>query len=410
MSDLEQEVETFKIPEWNIPKLEKKIASLNKRAAKIGSDPINIITVGITSEIHPEFRQKVQILGIENVPHINVHEIIIDGKGPKIEGYKFVGTLDHKTLPGHVMVNTVPGETVPQEYFNRDTTCDHCGKKRVRKETFVLEDETGSYSVVGRSCVRDFIGYDPTSIASYLTSLYKLVGSLEEEEYQGGGSTEYFQYDPEMILRISASAIKRYGWTPKGMANEDRPSTVSNVFHYLTPPFDAKEVPAWKEWKKEMDIDNEEFVKEAADARDWLETQTANNEYMHNIKGIATQKTIPAKVFGYWSSLISAFQRDQDRLKMIKIEKETKLNEHFGKVKERLEMTLKVNKIRRTEGYYGVTDITNMVDELGRTVVWFNNGSTELEEGETYKVKATIKKHDEFRDWKQTVVTRLALV
>ena len=44
-----------------------------------------------------------------------------------------------------------------------------------------------------------------------------------------------------------------------------------------------------------------------------------------------------------------------------------------------------------------------------RTVVWFASNKT-LDEGESYHVKLTVKKHDEYNGWKQTMVNRVSVL
>ena len=56
--------------------------------------------------------------------------------------------------------------------------CDHCKAFRKRLKTFVLRNiESGKYYRVGSTCVRDFIGYDPSQLmeqARYLDLLIKI--------------------------------------------------------------------------------------------------------------------------------------------------------------------------------------------------------------------------------------------
>ena len=43
VTEATKEISTFEIPEYNIPVVESKIAKLNKRAAKLGAEPIQIV-------------------------------------------------------------------------------------------------------------------------------------------------------------------------------------------------------------------------------------------------------------------------------------------------------------------------------------------------------------------------------
>ena len=51
-----------------------------------------------------------------------------------------------------------------------------------------------------------------------------------------------------------------------------------------------------------------------------------------------------------------------------------------------------------------------MTDENDNDVTWFCSGGTDLDEGGTYRVKATPKKHEEYNGRPQTIVNRVALI
>ena len=62
--------------------------------------------------------------------------------------------------------------------------------------------------------------------------------------------------------------------------------------------------------------------------------------------------------------------------------------------------------MRRIEGYYGTTTLTKFLagDD---TLVWFSSGDkSDLKVGDTVSIMGTVKKHDQFKDEKQTVITR----
>ncbi len=81
-------------------------------------------------------------------------------------------------------------------------------------------------------------------------------------------------------------------------------------------------------------------------------------------------------------------------------------SEHVGEVKERIEFEAKVIGVYGTEGYYGHTDIVKFKDAGGNQFTWFASDYTNLERGDRISIKGTVKKHDEYRSVKQTVLTR----
>jgi len=87
-------------------------------------------------------------------------------------------------------------------------------------------------------------------------------------------------------------------------------------------------------------------------------------------------------------------------------EAEGRASEHVGEIKERIEFEAEVTGVYGTEGYYGHTDIVKFKDNDGNQFTWFASGYTDLARGDRMSIKGTVKKHDEYRGIKQTVLTR----
>lgn len=58
-------------------------------------------------------------------------------------------------------------------------------------------------------------------------------------------------------------------------------------------------------------------------------------------------------------------------------------------------------------GHYGLAKLHSLRDEEGRTLIWFATGADELEVGGKYRILGTVKKHEEYKGWKQTTLTRV---
>lgn len=404
---------TYEIPESNMERLHHEIAKLNKRGEKIGCPPVTVEKIRTFERIAPGYEEQAEILGPNYVPHAVVHEVRLHGEGPKLAGWKFVGALDHVTLPGVVIVNTVPGETVPVEYHGHDAVCDHCGKIRRRNDTFVLQHDDGHHTQVGRQCLRDFLGHDPAAIARFLTRTMRFMNDLGGEDWYGGGGQVAYSFDHFRVLQMTAAVINASGWVPRSAADAGvggRAATADVVLDAFCPPKDASAYRKWKKWREGLDLDRKEFVEDAMLAREWLKKQPGNNEYMHNLHMIDQADSVPMKLFGYWCSLLATYQRAQERLRLQEAQRKNYLNEWVGNLKERIETEVQVVSIRSSEGYYGTVHIHRMLDMEGRTLVWFCNAERTMREGQKYRIKGTITKHTEFQDWKQTNLNRVRVL
>lgn len=79
-------------------------------------------------------------------------------------------------------------------------------------------------------------------------------------------------------------------------------------------------------------------------------------------------------------------------------------SKHVGVVGERREFTLTVNKVFSFDSIYGTTFINICKDADGNVIVY--KGSNGFEEGETVRVKATVKAHEERDGIAQTLIAR----
>lgn len=101
--------------------------------------------------------------------------------------------------------------------------------------------------------------------------------------------------------------------------------------------------------------------------------------------------------------VVKAIQRREER-----IAGDRATSKHVGTVGERTELTLTVNKVFSFDGQFGITFINLCKDPSGNVIVY--KGSNGFEEGETLRVKATIKAHDERDGVAQTLISRPKII
>lgn len=402
----------FTIPAFNMNKLQSKFEKLNKRATAIGCPPVELKVLREFTKPAPGYEQRAEIEGADRVPQAKYFEVEVVGEGPKIEGWKFVGTLDHCTVPGSVIVKTVPGEAVPQQFYHNDAVCDHCNRIRRRVETFVLQHDDGHHTQVGRQCLKDFLGHDPKRIAAFLTRVFDLLDDAESEDgFGGGGGFADYMFDSDEVLAVTAAVVNDRGWVPRSTP-DDRLFPTANLVKlvFMPPKMGTRERADHRRWVESLDLKNERWMDEAKDAREWLVEQEPNNEYMHNLHAINKGELVSARMFGFWCSLIAAFRRSQERLETQKAERAKMLNEYVGNVKDRIELPITVVSIKHFNGPFGVVHLVRMLDEKNRTLVWFANTEVEMEIGKEYTIKGTVKKHEEYKNWKQTTLNRVKVL
>lgn len=73
---------------------------------------------------------------------------------------------------------------------------------------------------------------------------------------------------------------------------------------------------------------------------------------------------------------------------------------------------LSVTLVRKTffEGRYGITNVLTFEDENKNVYTWFTSTVMQREVGEQFKIKGTIKEHNEYKGVKSTILTRVKVV
>lgn len=181
-------------------------------------------------------------------------------------------------------------------------------------------------------------------------------------------------------------------------------------------------------------------VKLAAEALAWAQVisdeEVEKNEYLYNIRTCARAGSVDGKLLGYVASIVPAYLRHMEREVARKREAEgRKLSNHVGAVGDKLvDITVTVLAQRDFPGDFGTRTLVTMADDAGNRFKWWSTcgglevkvdqdnaisydplyvpepgtqaGIRRAELGERVRIKGTVKKHEVYRDCKETVLTR----
>ena len=405
MSNVNELSNAFTIPSFNFDKLQAKIDKLNKRANKINVPNIVLTQKQTRIILDPTLKKG------EPKRHIEVIDVIVEGESPKLEGWEFIGSLDHVTVPGATYIKTVPGQKMPSEFYDAPAICNHCGFHRIRKDTFVLRNtETGNYMQVGRQCTKDFFGNhgDPQQLARFLSTVWTTIHDMEQGfSFDNCGGKFEYMYNSTEVLQNAIRSMKLDGFITMSQArdNDSLIPTANHVAYVMSPP--PSHPIAIKEWKKEKHrmesaADTTHELQLIKDAKQWLDAQVSDSEYFHNLKNIVNMEHIPSKLFGIWTSLIATYTKHLSNQESVE-----KVSEYVGSIKQRLNFNVKVVHKTGFDSYYGWVNVIIMLDDKGRTLTWLANTSPDMQVGQCYNIDGTIKKHEERNNWKQTQLSRV---
>jgi len=391
---------TFEIREERMAELQEKIDGLNKKAAKLGVAPVSFKVV--KTVLKP-------VLDMEGRPteeKYAVHVITVEGEAPKLPGWTFDGVVEH-TAAGNI-IKVVPGHEIDPKYREAKPVCDHCKHARRRKETFILRHESGDVKQIGRQCIRDFLGGTTPEHIAMLLQFAVSIGELGDDEGSWGGNVVPV-YTFHEILAKALVFVKRYGFISRAAANA---SAEKSTTTYLTTTAEqVLHIPKTqkdKDWLKDH-LPSAEDHQDADKVIEWIGTLAGISDYEHNLKIVAGLEFFKHDKIGIAVSAAGVWAKEQGKAKVREAKlKEDITSEWVGEVGARQVMELILVDIKDLgENAWGSHSVLHRFkDTNGNVFTWFASRDAVGEVGQTVKVKATIKKHDDYKGIKQTILSR----
>jgi hypothetical protein len=382
----------YLIPEANLASLTGRIAQLQKRARRLHAPEITL-TVG--ARIETPVVKDGRTVGVRVT-----YPVVVSGPAPRLNGWTFLATLDHASEAGTVL-RAVPGVEVPTQYREAGPDCDHCSLARNRHETFVVEHEDGRILQVGRTCLADFLGHvSPESVAS-LATLLALAREAGEEGSEGGFGASSSRLLVTRTAALAVAAVSQNGWVSAAEARaKEKGSTADDVRHELF----HRTCPTHADHKLDVTAAHLTEATEAVEwARAFRDSGRDLSDYEHNLAVVMAGETFDAKNLGLVVSLIAVYRRHQER--ELRRVHQAKVSEYVGTIGKRETFTVTVLHRQEIGGAYGVSALHKLATPEGSVLAWFAT-KERLEIGRTYRIKATVKAHREWKGVKETLITR----
>lgn len=289
--------------------------------------------------------------------------------------------------------------------------CDHCETRRNRKQTVLVRHKpSGEVRQVGSNCLFDYTGIDPELLTRFY-DFFLLASDSSEEGYRSYGyepSQSYPLYDFLVLLGRWLCHKNQYVQNAGKMLFASRVSADGNTL--LSAQKDMRGRHLWTYPLAEESV-GMEFAEEALNMLEMVEPRSS---FDYNLKTIADAAVVPKKMAGYagaiwkkWFTLSEKGVIDRLLRPVTEEDAEPHPSQYQGEQGERLEFrAIVVSTKPLGSGPWGPTTLVTLQDEAENQYITFTTGKVPRG-GSSILARGTVKAHKEYRDVKQTQLSRL---
>lgn len=386
--------------------LKEKVATLNRRAARLGCAKIELdVGEGVSKQLRfagPDG----SLISVTT----KVFECQVTGSVPKVSGDWSVEARMNIDPQGVVTFDLVaPGVNVAM--LATDETCDHCKVSRRRRCIYFLRAKNDGNRVgqnrtedirVGSTCLESFLGckspaeYAWAAEAAWISKMIEGDDGYGEDGWLSGGvGVEMFPTN--VVLAYALRSSRDGGYISRARSDNYERATVDAVSDMLS----LGHQPTLTE--AELDV-----VAEVRAAVAGME----ESDYAFNVNSVLGSEYVTRKNLGIAVSAVSVLQRHRREVAAATV---VRVNEHVGRAGERLELSVILEGSKLVFSDWGETCLYRLRTVEGHSLVWWCSGgsNTNFEDAAkdgSFKVKATVKTHGEFNGDAQTTVNRVTVV
>lgn len=397
----------FDIRTSQIPQLSARLEVLGRKAVKLGftAPTFEVVDTFLTDK------------------KIEITTVSIDCTDIVVAGWELIAKIEFEGDAPIIGKSPAFEGEIPDRFQQVNTkVCDHCKARRDRNRIFLLRNDAGQIIQVGGNCLADFLGRNAATATWCLSILEEVeLMSSDDDRMSGGFSKSCFLV--EDALTITAAVIRTEGWVSGALAqklSDERDEHVApssaKVANLMWPS--AKFAAEAKQFRTQ--VVNEQDRKVAQDTIAWAkDVDASGNNFLQNIKVLANAGSVSTKRLSMVCAMIVGKENaarsekaraerkaDWEAKKAAKAARDA-LSQHVGEEGDKIESTVTIERLHNIRGRFGVTTIVSMRDEGGNVLKWFaSNCPSEVKEGERLTIKGTVKAHGEFRDVKETTLTR----
>lgn len=342
-----------------------------------------------------------------------VEEVVVQLKDPNCfgkRGVEYIGAISFKDGIRSIY-NTDPSVVLAEEPLR----CDHCHTERYRSIYYAFR-EGDEVRLIGSSCAEEWFGLDIERILNVMDPILR----WRDTEPTGWGGNRLPLMSTIIGLTHYETDMCEQWWVSKEKADGVRTFSTTGQINatlsafYIPGEIGRKVRDAFRHWCRDLPDDwmeeQRRILREA-----WVELEPSNDFEYNVAEHLFTEDEHGTRVLrDYVRSAgivgYSVWKANHDIRARAEEKTDKPISEWQGEIGKRLDFRVCVETLKWIDNDFGGCDLILFVDEAGNRYKTFYSGADRYEEKQWYRIRGTVKKHE---DWqgrvKTTVLTRCAV-
>lgn len=384
---------TYKTTKVKFEELEKKLNRVFKKLNAVGGtyffqkvrDYVDEVPYYTVDEL-TQTKYKVGDIRVECV------EFVLSFPEYKVGDYR-VGAIIERTESEN-LVYTVDETVDFKDYMTTTIRCDHCGTNHFRRQAIVLvNNNNGSHMMVGKGCLKDYMGINIHSFANYLYGISEYLEDAELEIMDSDMHLYKQVVDTELYLAYCIQRTVKFGY--------QRETTKAD---------------AMMDYRKSRELDPK-YTHFANEMIEFFNNYETNDPFENNVRLFVTGKTPITGENGLIAYAYTLYTKIKERLSKEAARRAQKEKSGYvGEVGQKITFVGKMSIIHSYQTQWGWTTIYKIVDANDNVFIWKTSVDAEIvdenghckfaTEFDQIQITGKIKDHNEYNGEKQTVLER----
>lgn len=399
---------TRTLPSFRLEALDALLKKLGKKAGKLG----------VAAPTYKVTATEARDVSDTDVPHLVefstvevAYEVI-----RKAGDWTFLAKIEAADMVDGVPRNKVSGVNLSEDHAKRFITthmeCEHCGINRKRNATYMVQDCNDNTLQVGSSCLQEFLGVDPAAAVNGIEFAAAIAEIGEDEERWGCGSSAPCVWELDEVAAAALSLISKNGFVNAAAAEYGNGVKTGDDMVRLL----LRNVPQLSDWYAKMTPTEENKAAAAAIVKrlsdrilpDYKNNPAALDSFSFKLGILLNKNCAGVKDMQLFAAAVN---REAGIMAKENV-KSTIKNDWLPGVKEgdKVSVEATISMAKEVQSAFGCSTLVKFLTADGYTLTTFHSGQQQFNPGSKVKVTGTVKRLEDGKFGKQTMLTRVKVV